>query len=93
MQLNLYSLLEKSMEQFRGKPRLPDFLVPKRYDLKLKPDLTACKFSGTVRISVDVVADTRFIVLNAVELSVDPNSVRFISQIDSKVFISLSIYK
>ncbi|KAM7507474.1 hypothetical protein LguiA_017927 [Lonicera macranthoides] len=79
------------MEQFRGKSRLPNFLVPKRYDLKLKPDLTVCKFSGTVDISVDVVADTRFIVLNAVELSVDPNSVRFITQIDSKVLEPLGV--
>ncbi|KAM7510801.1 hypothetical protein LguiB_009676 [Lonicera macranthoides] len=68
---------QKEYDQFRGKPRPPNFLVPKRFDLKLKPDLAACKFSGTVHISVDVVANTRFIVLNAVELSVHPNSVRF----------------
>ncbi|KAM7510796.1 hypothetical protein LguiB_009671 [Lonicera macranthoides] len=82
---------QKKNEQFRGKPRLPNVLLPKRYDLKLKPDLTACKFSGTVDVSVNVVADTRFIVLNAVELSVDPNSVRFMSQNDSKVLEPLDV--
>ncbi|KAL0330466.1 UNVERIFIED_CONTAM: Aminopeptidase M1 [Sesamum radiatum] len=51
--------------QFRGQPRLPKFAVPKRYDLKLKPDLTAFKFAGAVQISVDVVSDTKFLVLNA----------------------------
>lgn len=72
-------------DQFKRQPRLPKFAIPKRYDLKLKPDLAACKFSGTVDISVDVVADTKFIVLNAAELSVDSNSVKFKSQDASKV--------
>ncbi|KAK4388721.1 Aminopeptidase M1 [Sesamum angolense] len=65
--------------QFRGQPRLPKFAIPKRYDLKLKPDLTAFKFAGAVQISVDVVSDTKFLVLNAAELSIKPNSVSFAS--------------
>ncbi|KAL1552325.1 AP-1 complex subunit mu-1-like [Salvia divinorum] len=65
--------------QFRGQPRLPKFAIPKRYDLKLKPDLTACKFTGAVQISVDVVSDTKFLVLNAAELSVNSKSVNFAS--------------
>lgn len=65
--------------QFRGQPRLPKFAIPKRYDLKLKPDLAACKFAGAVQISVDVVSDTKFLVLNAAELSVNPKSVTFAS--------------
>ncbi|KAL3844265.1 hypothetical protein ACJIZ3_001668 [Penstemon smallii] len=65
--------------EFKGQPRLPKFAIPKRYDLKLKPDLTTCKFSGSVQISVDVVSDTKFIVLNAAELSVNPKSVKFTS--------------
>lgn len=77
---------KQKYQQFKGQPRLPKFVVPKRYDIKLKPDLTACKFAGTVNIFVDVVADTKFIVLNAAELSVDSNSVRFGSQDGSKVF-------
>lgn len=65
--------------QFRGQPRLPKFAIPKRYDLKLKPDLAACKFAGAVQISVDVVSATKFLVLNAAELTVNPKSVTFAS--------------
>lgn len=75
--------------QFRGQPRLPKFAIPKRYDLKLKPDLSACKFSGIVQISVDVVSDTKFLVLNAAELSVNPKSAIFASA--KKVVSSLCI--
>ncbi|KAA8538770.1 hypothetical protein F0562_028335 [Nyssa sinensis] len=78
-------------EQFKGQPRLPKFLLPKRYDIKLKPDLIACKFSGTVHISVDVVADTKFIVLNAAELAIHSNSVRFLAQYGSKVLEALEV--
>ncbi|CAK9172685.1 unnamed protein product [Ilex paraguariensis] len=63
--------------EFKGQPRLPKFAIPKRYDLKLKPDLVTCKFTGVVAVTVDVVADTKFIVLNAAELSVDPKFVQF----------------
>ncbi|KAE8687604.1 Aminopeptidase M1 [Hibiscus syriacus] len=74
------------MEQFRKQPRLPKFAVPKRYDLRLKPDLSACRFAGSVSIDVDVVADTRFIVLNAAELSINSGSVSFSPRNSSKVF-------
>jgi puromycin-sensitive aminopeptidase len=70
-------------EQFKGQARLPKSVIPKHYDLNLKPDLVACKFAGTVQISVQVVSDTKFIVLNAADLTVDPSSVRYI--IGSKV--------
>uniref|UniRef100_A0A5B7A6K2 Aminopeptidase n=1 Tax=Davidia involucrata TaxID=16924 RepID=A0A5B7A6K2_DAVIN len=78
-------------KQFKGQPRLPKFAVPKRYDIKLRPDLITCKFTGNVDISVDVVADTKFIVLNAAELAVDRNSVRFNAQNGSKVFEALEV--
>lgn len=65
------------MEQFKGQPRLPKFAVPKRYSIRLKPDLIACKFAGSVAIDLDIVSDTRFIALNAAELSVDAASVSF----------------
>lgn len=58
-------------EQFKGQARLPRFAIPKCYDLTLKPDLFHCKFSGSVEITIDIVAETRFIVLNAVELIFD----------------------
>lgn len=63
----------KKYEQFRGQPRLPKFASPKRYDLRLKPDLEACKFSGAVDIDVDVTSDTKYLVLNAAELTFDSN--------------------
>lgn len=72
--------MEQKHQQFRGQARLPKFAVPKSYDIKLKPDLNACKFSGTVEIAVDVVGDTKFLVLNAAEIDVDSKSVKFRSQ-------------
>ncbi|KAF8401040.1 hypothetical protein HHK36_014343 [Tetracentron sinense] len=77
---------KQKYEQFKGQPRLPKFAVPKRYDLKLKPDLVACKFTGTVEIELDIVAETKFIVLNAADLVVSPNSVWFKNPSSSKEF-------
>ncbi|XP_031371428.1 aminopeptidase M1-like isoform X2 [Punica granatum] len=73
------------MEQFKGQPRLPKFAVPKRYDIWLKPDLAACKFAGSVAIDVDVVSKTKFIVLNAAELSVTDAAVSFTPKGSSQV--------
>ncbi|XP_042961128.1 aminopeptidase M1-like isoform X2 [Carya illinoinensis] len=77
------------MHQFKGQPRLPKFAVPRRYDIRLKPDLDACKFAGSVAIDLDIVDDTKYIVLNAVELSVD--SVMFTNRDVSEVFEPLKI--
>ncbi|KAL0017654.1 hypothetical protein SO802_004723 [Lithocarpus litseifolius] len=74
----------KSMEQFKGQSRLPKFAVPKRYDIRLKPDLAACNFAGSVAIHLHIVADTTFIVLNAADLSVHSASLSFDSS-SSKV--------
>lgn len=71
------------MDQFKGKARLPEFAVPKRYDIRLKPDLSACTFTGSVSVDLEIVADTKFIVLNAAELSINSGSICFTS---SKVF-------
>ncbi|KAM4129173.1 hypothetical protein ACJW30_01G002100 [Castanea mollissima] len=59
------------MEQLKGQPRLPKFAIPKRYDIWLKPDLSTCKFDGSVAIELNIIANTSFIILNAVELSID----------------------
>ncbi|XP_024180659.1 aminopeptidase M1 isoform X2 [Rosa chinensis] len=61
---------KQSIEQFKGQARLPNFAIPKRYDLHLKLDLSACTFSGTVQINVSIVEETKFLVLNALELDV-----------------------
>ncbi|KAK4395091.1 Aminopeptidase M1 [Sesamum angolense] len=45
-------LEEQKLEQFKGQARLPEFAVPKRYDLTIKLDLSACTFSGSVLIDV-----------------------------------------
>ncbi|VFQ97745.1 unnamed protein product [Cuscuta campestris] len=71
---------QSKYDQFKGQPRLPQFAVPKRYDIRLKPELIACKFAGAVDISVQVIADTKFLVLNAAELTVDPKCVVFKAQ-------------
>ncbi|GMI84345.1 AMINOPEPTIDASE M1, aminopeptidase M1 [Hibiscus trionum] len=78
--------LSEPMSVFKGQPRLPRLAVPKRYDIQLKPDLVACKFGGNVAIDVDIVADTRFVVLNAAQLSIDSASVSFSHPNSNKVF-------
>ncbi|KAA0064519.1 aminopeptidase M1-like [Cucumis melo var. makuwa] len=79
------------MDQFKGQPRLPKFAVPKRYDIYLKPDLCLCKFSGSVGIDIDVLSDTRFLVLNAADLLVHVASVSFTNWNSSKVIQPSSI--
>ena len=76
---------EQSMEQFKGQPRLPEFAAPRCYDLFLKPDLSACTFAGAAEVTVDVVAATRFLVLNAADLAVDHASISFKNQESSEV--------
>ncbi|XP_030490124.2 aminopeptidase M1 isoform X1 [Cannabis sativa] len=66
------------MEQFKGQPRLPKFILPKRYRINLKPNLNSCKFTGSVSVDLTVLSETRFIVLNAANLSVKIASVSFI---------------
>jgi aminopeptidase N len=51
--------------------RLPDTVVPVRYDIAVTPDAQAMRFSGHVDITVEVKRPTREIVLNALELSLD----------------------
>ncbi|CAA7410004.1 unnamed protein product [Spirodela intermedia] len=74
----------QSVDLFKGQSRLPKFAVPKRYDLRLTPDLAACKFTGTVCVVVDIVGDTKFLVLNAADLVVTEGSVSFRNQDSSQ---------
>ncbi|KAL0415070.1 UNVERIFIED_CONTAM: Aminopeptidase M1-C [Sesamum latifolium] len=61
-------LEEEKLEQFKGQARFPEFAVPKRYDLTIKLDLSACTFSANVLIDVFINGVTKFLVLNALEL-------------------------
>ncbi|KAJ8484960.1 hypothetical protein OPV22_017445 [Ensete ventricosum] len=71
---------KQSVEEFKGRPRLPRFALPRQYDLTIALDLVCSTFSGAVEIAIDVVSSTRFLVLNAADLSVDHQSVWFRSQ-------------
>ena len=53
-----------------GRLLLPSVVVPRHYDLFLEPDLEKFTFSGTVKVLVDVRADTRSVVCHAHELVV-----------------------
>ena len=50
--------------------RLPRHVIPNRYELRLEPHLDAATFEGRVIINVEILAPTRFIVLNAIELDI-----------------------
>ncbi len=50
--------------------RLPQHVVPSRYDLRIEPDLAAASFAGTETIEVAVLTPTREIVVNAADLAI-----------------------
>jgi puromycin-sensitive aminopeptidase len=52
----------------RKSHRLPDTVIPERYELALSPDLVNWTFAGEEIISIDVREPAREIVVNAVEL-------------------------
>jgi puromycin-sensitive aminopeptidase len=81
------------MDQFKGQARLPKFAIPKRYDIRLKPDLTACTFGGSVAIDLDIVENTNFIVLNAADLSINSASVSYSSSSKVTDLIRCRFYK
>jgi puromycin-sensitive aminopeptidase len=56
--------------------RLPDDVVPHRYDLVLEPDLDRASFDGTVTISVQVERATDQVLLHALDLEIDSATVR-----------------
>src|SRR6202167_5177374 len=51
--------------------RLPKNVTPRRYDIRLTPDLKAFTFQGEVNIAVVVNEATDEVVLNALELKID----------------------
>ncbi|KAF0891302.1 hypothetical protein E2562_009477 [Oryza meyeriana var. granulata] len=66
-----------AVDQFRGQAWLPRFAAPWRYELRLRPDLITCSFTGAASVLVDVSAPTRFLVLNTADLAIDRASIRF----------------
>lgn len=65
---NIVNDHEELMKQLKGQQRLPTWVVPKHYDLTLNPNLLASKFTGTVLIHLSVLAPTRCLVLNSLDL-------------------------
>ena len=51
--------------------RLPRTALPRRYELRLEPDLEAFTFTGDETIELDIVEDSDRIVLNALEIEID----------------------
>src|SRR4051812_48533069 len=51
--------------------RLPRTVLPRRYELRIEPDLGAATFTGTEDVAVEVVEAVDRIVLNAADLAVD----------------------
>ena len=58
---------------------LPNSIAPKRYTLKIVPDLEKFDFSGHVSIELDVNVRTSSIKLHALQLTIDPASVKLSS--------------
>ncbi|XP_058757749.1 aminopeptidase M1-like [Vicia villosa] len=75
-----------NMDEFKGQTRLSNFVVPKRYDIKLKSDLIECRFYGSVVFNLDIITATHFIVLNAAELTIGNDAISFTNCHFSKVF-------
>jgi hypothetical protein len=51
--------------------RLPRTVIPRRYDLRIEPDLPSASFAGAETVAVDVVEAVREVVLNAADLQID----------------------
>ena len=55
--------------------RLPTSALPRRYELRLAPDLESATFEGAERIEIDVQESTSVIVLNALDLEIHEASI------------------
>ena len=55
--------------------RLPKNVKPRRYEIRLEPDLSAFTFKGDESIAIVVLEPTTEIVLNALELEIDSATV------------------
>lgn len=87
MQLRKKSKLKKLKNAFQGKIRLPTSVIPSRYDLELTPKLETCKFDGKMIVTVNIVEATKYIVLNACDLTITDKSVWLRSKTSRQVRI------
>ncbi|KAG4073866.1 hypothetical protein HA402_014071 [Bradysia odoriphaga] len=55
--------------------RLPSTVVPKHYNLELKPDLSGFTFAGNVSIKIQILSPVDQIVLNAIELAINKSEI------------------
>ncbi|XP_023658852.1 endoplasmic reticulum aminopeptidase 2 [Paramormyrops kingsleyae] len=53
-----------------SKLRLPNYVIPIQYHMLIHPNLTTLRFSGSVRIEIDVKNDTNWIVLHSKNLTI-----------------------
>uniref|UniRef100_A0A8C1HKD3 Aminopeptidase n=1 Tax=Cyprinus carpio carpio TaxID=630221 RepID=A0A8C1HKD3_CYPCA len=53
-----------------SKVRLPNYIVPVHYHLLIHPNLTTLKFSGSVKIEIDVKNNTNWVVLHSKNLKI-----------------------
>ncbi|HUV58342.1 MAG TPA: M1 family metallopeptidase [Acidimicrobiales bacterium] len=56
--------------------RLPRTLVPREYRLRIRPHLDQARFDGVVEIEVDIIEGVSSFALNAIELVLQPATVR-----------------
>ncbi|MBM4263866.1 MAG: M1 family metallopeptidase [Deltaproteobacteria bacterium] len=68
--------------------RLPQKVVPERYEIRLTPDLTTWTFEGEEKIAVQVLDPVREIVVNAAELQIHSASIRHVSGVNHDAAVS-----
>ncbi|XP_077378475.1 endoplasmic reticulum aminopeptidase 1b [Festucalex cinctus] len=77
--------------------RLPQSVIPVHYDLSIHPNLTTLTFTGVVRIQLDVLEDTKAIVLHAKQLETfnakltTAEGVRSLQVVENSVYQQLAL--
>ncbi|XP_061528117.1 endoplasmic reticulum aminopeptidase 1b [Phycodurus eques] len=77
--------------------RLPQTVMPLHYDLNIHPNLTTLNFTGVVRIQLEVLKDTKAIVLHAKQLKIfnvklkTPEGVRSLQVVENSIYQQLAL--